>query len=486
MIPEGGAEALAFGDGALWVAGGVIGRLSKIDPRTNEVTTPTRDLGQLAVLRRRRRRLCLGGGQGDTLWKISEEGQVVSSTKLAANIADLTYADGAVWASVGDAGTVVRIDPTTDATRTYRLGHHRFRRRRSQRCPRRQRPVGRGRTLTADLKGRRRLRRAEERHLDSNLDRPAWHAVAFNADQVQFHYATCAKLFNYPDASGAAGKRLVPEVAAGWPKVTDGGRTYTFRIRPGYGFSPPSDEPVTAESFRHEIERVPSSSLDRGAFRAACRRRRREGFSSGQAAHVSGITAHGDTLVIRLAEAGGRPADTTRAAGLLRGPGATCPPFRAACPPDPTAGPVLPRRPVQGRVRPEAKPELPRAATAAGSTRSCTGTGQDVADAAAQVAQGKIDYVQEADPALAPNTAAAGTAGRRYRLTANNWTERLALNTSRPLFADPRLRRAVALRARPSRARRALDGGVFQLPTSHLLPPNLAGPAAAAQLPVER
>ena len=46
VIPAGGAEALAFGDGALWVGGGVIGHLSRIDPVTNAVTSPARDLGE--------------------------------------------------------------------------------------------------------------------------------------------------------------------------------------------------------------------------------------------------------------------------------------------------------------------------------------------------------------------------------------------------------------------------------------------------------
>ena len=98
MIPEGGAEALAFGDGALWVGGGVIGRLSRIDPRTNEVTTPTRDLGSWLCC------VAVGGGYvwavvtpADRVWKISEEGQLVSSLKIGAKVENLTYADGAVW-----------------------------------------------------------------------------------------------------------------------------------------------------------------------------------------------------------------------------------------------------------------------------------------------------------------------------------------------------------------------------------------------------
>ena len=39
------------------------------------------------------------------------------------------------------------------------------------------------------------------------------------------------------------------------PAVSDGGKTYTYRIRPGSRFSPPSNQPVTAAAFRHAIER---------------------------------------------------------------------------------------------------------------------------------------------------------------------------------------------------------------------------------------
>ena len=49
---------------------------------------------------------------------------MTTSIELAGVIENLTYSDGAVWAAEGDAGTVVRIDPTTNAKRAYRLGHH--------------------------------------------------------------------------------------------------------------------------------------------------------------------------------------------------------------------------------------------------------------------------------------------------------------------------------------------------------------------------
>ena len=63
------------------------------------------------------------------------------------------------------------------------------------------------------------------------------------------------------------------------PAVSRRGRTYTFRIRSGFGFSPPSHERVTAESFRHALERVPlarpAATTTRCAFSATSSVRRR-------------------------------------------------------------------------------------------------------------------------------------------------------------------------------------------------------------------
>jgi DNA-binding SARP family transcriptional activator/ABC-type transport system substrate-binding protein/streptogramin lyase len=481
LIPEGGAEALAFGDGALWVGGGAIGRLSRIDPRTNEVTTPVRDFGGWLCC------VSVGGGYvwaavnpAGKVWKASEGGQVVDGITLAANIEDLTYADGAVWASAGEAGTVVRIDPTTDATRSYRLGHH---------------VIGvavrngvlavsvqpAGQALTADLKGRIVYVALKEDDLDSNTSTDPLGIQSFNAAQIQFHYATCAKLFNYPDASGAPGERLVPEVAAGWPKVTDGGRTYTFRIRPGYGFSPPSHEAVTAESFRHEIERVlsPNGSGPSGLLSDVVGAK---AYTDGKSAHVSGVSAHGDTLVIRLLRPAGDLPTRLALPSFCAVP-INLPTVPYGLPyPIPTAGPYY----LAGRssdvfvLKPNPNYHGPRARRLDAIVYR---TGTDTGRAAVQVAQDTTDYLQEADPALAPETVAARGAGPRYRLTANNWTERLALNTSRPLFVDIRLRRAVQYALDRTTLAHALDNGAFQLPTNHLLPPNLRDSDAGSGYP---
>jgi ABC-type transport system substrate-binding protein len=55
---------------------------------------------------------------------------------------------------------------------------------------------------------------------------------------------------------GAAGSQLIPEVAQSLPAVSPDGRSYTFTIRPGFRFSPPSNDPVTAQTFKDTIERT--------------------------------------------------------------------------------------------------------------------------------------------------------------------------------------------------------------------------------------
>ncbi len=48
------------------------------------------------------------------------------------------------------------------------------------------------------------------------------------------------------------------------PDISPDGRTYTFRIRPGFRFSPPSGQAVTAETFRATIERALSPKFATG------------------------------------------------------------------------------------------------------------------------------------------------------------------------------------------------------------------------------
>jgi ABC-type transport system substrate-binding protein len=90
------------------------------------------------------------------------------------------------------------------------------------------------------------------------------------------------------------------------PKISNGGRTYTFHIRPGFRFSPPSNEPVTAETFRHSLERelFPRNRFSPGP-RFASDIAGVAAYRSGNRSNISGVKAHGNSLSITLVRPAG-------------------------------------------------------------------------------------------------------------------------------------------------------------------------------------
>jgi peptide/nickel transport system substrate-binding protein len=120
-------------------------------------------------------------------------------------------------------------------------------------------------------------------------------------------YATAAKLYNYPDKKGVAGTRLLPEVASKFT-VSNGGKTYTFTIRKGFKFSDGSK--VTASSFKYAITRVANKELaspgavfiidPNGTNIVGAKE-----VNDGTATNVTGVTAKGNKLTIRLTKADG-------------------------------------------------------------------------------------------------------------------------------------------------------------------------------------
>ena len=50
-------------------------------------------------------------------------GAVTWTIPLSSAVERLTYANGALWATLGESGAVARIDPTTNAVRRYDVGH---------------------------------------------------------------------------------------------------------------------------------------------------------------------------------------------------------------------------------------------------------------------------------------------------------------------------------------------------------------------------
>jgi ABC-type transport system substrate-binding protein len=77
-------------------------------------------------------------------------------------------------------------------------------------------------------------------------------ALAYVPHSAILEFATCAKLFNYPDKAGAAGTRVIPEVVRNW-RVSKDGSTYTFELKKTFRFH--TGAAVTAHSFVEAFNR---------------------------------------------------------------------------------------------------------------------------------------------------------------------------------------------------------------------------------------
>jgi ABC-type oligopeptide transport system substrate-binding subunit len=77
-------------------------------------------------------------------------------------------------------------------------------------------------------------------------------ALAYTPRMWALEFATCAKLFNFADASGRAATRVIPEVVDRWA-VSKDGKTYTFDLKRSFRFH--TGAPVTARSFAAAFNR---------------------------------------------------------------------------------------------------------------------------------------------------------------------------------------------------------------------------------------
>jgi len=79
-------------------------------------------------------------------------------------------------------------------------------------------------------------------------------ALADEAASWMFEFATCAKLYNFPDKPAPEGVSVIPEVAAGFPKVSRDAKTFTIELKRSYRFH--TGAPVTAANFVAALVRV--------------------------------------------------------------------------------------------------------------------------------------------------------------------------------------------------------------------------------------
>jgi YVTN family beta-propeller protein len=244
-----GADAVAAGDGSVWVASRSAGSVTRIDPRSQN-------------------QLLINVGNGPTAIAISPGSVWVANTlddsvshidaasnrqvaviPVGAGPSGIATAGRLVWVTNEQGGTLSRIDPGQEkVVQTVETGN---------------RPadvaVSRDRLYVA-------VKTAGLAHRGGTLKvaasgpgygKPIDHfdtATVYDTDGWQHLQITNDGLVTYERAGGDAANRLVPDLAVSLPVPTDGGKTYTFQIRPGIRYS--NGSVVKPEDFRHAIERA--------------------------------------------------------------------------------------------------------------------------------------------------------------------------------------------------------------------------------------
>lgn len=80
--------------------------------------------------------------------------------------------------------------------------------------------------------------------------------ISYAVEGWEILEATDNGLLTFKKASGGAQAQILPDIATAMPAVTDGGRVYTFHVRPGVRFSPPVNRAVRPSDFKYAIERL--------------------------------------------------------------------------------------------------------------------------------------------------------------------------------------------------------------------------------------
>jgi ABC-type transport system substrate-binding protein len=108
----------------------------------------------------------------------------------------------------------------------------------------------------------------------------------------------CARLMTYPDQPPPKAFEVVPEVAVGYPSISDNFKQFTFRLRPGFRFSDGS--PVRASAFAHAINRTLAPGVDSPGAMFTQDIVGATDVLAGRKKTASGVVARGNTLVVRF------------------------------------------------------------------------------------------------------------------------------------------------------------------------------------------
>ena len=426
-----GPTGIAFGERGVWVANSLDGTVSRIDPKSATVTaivTVPGGPGAVAV------------GQG-AVWVSAEFGQRLA--RIDPDVADPKVV-GDVAIGNRPKGLVAAADGVWVAVQESGQGHRG------------------GRLIALQVGG-----------TGGSID-PQLTDSFFSGPHGSVVYGG---LTGFRRAGGGEGTQLVPNLATSMPDARDGGRSYTFRLRPGVRYS--DGRRVRPEDFRRGLERayeVGGWIVDEGSTALTavlggdlCSKGRRCDLSKG-------IVTTGDTLTFRLSKP--TPFFLSHLSYLYPIPAGT-PSRDIGTKPVPGTGPYAIESFVPGRqttlVRNPHFRVWSETATPNGYPDEIVMRAGDPGKALKAVERGEADLLQQF--ILRPDQIERLRVRHPGQLHVE--PERsvvfLHLDTTQPPFTDVRVRQAVNYAIDRRRLVELGGGATFRQSTCQVIPPNIPG-----------
>jgi peptide/nickel transport system substrate-binding protein len=303
-------------------------------------------------------------------------------------------------------------------------------------------------------------------------------ALSYTAEGWSAMADTYIPLLTYKHANGEEGSEVIPGLAEDLPEISNGGKTYTLKLRPGLKYS--DGTPVKASDFPFAVERM--IALNSGGSPFYLTIEGAEKFAETKKGPIPGIKANDKTgeIVINLENPRGT---FTNELGLM---------FVAPVPQDtpvedqstspiPATGPYMitksqpgqgweyARNPYWEKANGKAMPDLPSGSIDGAKITIVRNEQSQVDD----VERGKFEWMQNPPPASRYAQVKEEFEGTQFREEPTISTYFFWMNTTEPPFDDVKVRQAVNHAVDPRALERIyagqLEGG------QQVLPPGMPG-----------
>ena len=296
-------------------------------------------------------------------------------------------------------------------------------------------------------------------------------------------WITYLGLYTYAHQNGTAGSVVIPALATGLPKISDGGKTYTMTLRKGLVFS--NGKPVVASDFAYTVERAIKIPWGGSGLFITPNIAGATAYANGKAKSISGITTNDSTgqIVVHLTAPYGPWVNIMAFPSMGLVPKGT--PFKnLANNPPPGVGPymttnVVPNQSFESVQNPEwSKMNIP--GIPAGHVHTIqVKIDSNVSSNALSVLNNSADFFDWADtiPGSLVNQIKA-KAGDRFKLVdLGGSTYYIFLNSQHPPFNNQLAREAVVTGLNQNAMNRLGSGTL--VPACYFLPPAIPGHPSA-------